>query len=249
MKTNEIRLVNLAELKIDDSYQRGLKKHHRKIAANLDTNAVGVIVVNERPDGTLWTIDGQQRTHALLKSGITEWTATVLHLPTVEEEAILFGRLNGTEGTAVKVTQREKFKSLVTAKDPMTMECIEMFKKHGLELRGNAKCIWPTVSNTGFVLGFTQVHGTAILDKAISILTQSWPMSDEAMSNQVVGAVCRLVGNYPDLNEAHAVKRFKAVPALKVQQQAKKIGHGLIGGAVEFLKELYNKKMIKNKLA
>lgn len=94
----EFHRVAVADLRIDDSYQRPMAKHGvdavRKIAANFRWERFVPIVVSRRTDGTLVVVDGQHRTHAAAFLGITHVPAWVVGL-TASEEAAAFSWING----------------------------------------------------------------------------------------------------------------------------------------------------------
>lgn len=253
---NNIELIDLSLVSFDRTYQRSLKEHHRKIARdqNFDTNAVGHPVLNRRPDKSLWGIDGQQRIGALKLRGHTHWPCRVLNLKTVEEEADLFGVLNGSEGTTVHVSQGDKFRALLAAKNDHALKCVEAVKAGGMLLvpkrypSMSADCDgWRHIDSTSFVMGFARVYGYEAVTRACRMISESWPQSWEARKYFVVGAVFRIVGEFPDLDDDRAIAKFKQVPALTVEQEAKKARSLKSSGGLQFLLSLYNKGK-RNKL-
>lgn len=114
----KIEVVELSQLNIDNSYQRPLKKHHRKIANEFNPSAAGILHVGRRADNTLWLIDGQQRRAAMEKVGITKWKALVIHSSGQVYEATIFKMLNGRD-TRAGLNPVELFRACVTAQDPI----------------------------------------------------------------------------------------------------------------------------------
>jgi len=246
------KIVNLSTLQVDATYQRGLKPHHKKIAKKFDRSAAGELVVNQRPDGSLWLIDGQQRTGAMKALGIKEWPARVLSLKTVECEAAVFGRINGTEGTTAKVGERDKFKAMVAAKDPDVLGAIAAVAAGGMTLTRTGHVKWPHVANTAAVLSFYRIHGGEALTRAIKLIVDSWPGDDDACRGTVIETIMSFAWRYPDADYARAAKLFAMVPVTRVIQEAGKGGGGGRGShlaGVAFLVGLYNKRLLdKNRL-
>ena len=90
----EMRVVKIADLKIDHLYQRDLiAAVVEKIARDYDIVTAGTIVVSERDSGELFIVDGQHRTAGALRAGETEILAQVLTGMSAEDEARL--RLQG----------------------------------------------------------------------------------------------------------------------------------------------------------
>jgi hypothetical protein len=256
--TNEnganVELIDLSLVSVDRTYQRSEKKHAKKIAKDdvFDTNAVGHPVINRRPDKSLWAIDGQQRIIALKLRNVSHWPCRVLHLKTVEQEAELFGRLNGSEKTQSGVSQRDKFRALVAAKNPHVLACIEAIKAGGLELvsqshRGNPDA-WREVDSAGFVMATATVHGMEIVTRAARIVSESWHGSNDATRYLVFGGVMRFVCDFPKADPDRAIARFRTVPAIRVEQEAKKAASFKASGAVPFLVNLYNKGLKSKRL-
>jgi hypothetical protein len=64
-----LRVVKLSDLSVDQSYQREVKSGHKSIVSDFNEEALGVPLVGQRSDGSLWIVDGLQRVTALKKLG------------------------------------------------------------------------------------------------------------------------------------------------------------------------------------
>ena len=246
------KIVHLDTLRVDDAYQRGLKPHHKRIAKKFDAFAAGELVINQRADGSLWLIDGQQRTGAMKILGIKQWPARVLALATVEEEAAVFGRINGTEGTVAKVGERDKFKAMLAAKDPDVLGAIAAVAAGGMTLTRTGHVKWPHVANTAAVVAFYRIHKAEALTRAITLLASAWPGDDDACRGSVIEVMLAFSSRCPDADYARAAKLFAMVPVTRVIQEAAKGGRGGRGShaaGCDFLVSLYNKRLLdKNRL-
>lgn len=113
----EFRYVDKDDLKIDGAYQRDLKEEARRIAKNWDENKVEVLTVNERPDGSLWLVNGHQRWGAaMMLEEVRLLPCHVVRLPGREEEAELFGALDANR---VRITPFERYRAALAAADEL----------------------------------------------------------------------------------------------------------------------------------
>lgn len=91
--TRDYAVLNVSDIKIDETYQRPLRDTHKKIAANFDPNRLGTIIVSnrgtkEKPD--YYVIDGQHRLEAFKILEHDKIPALVITGLTFEEEAKIF---------------------------------------------------------------------------------------------------------------------------------------------------------------
>src|SRR5262245_5144946 len=93
------RWVHADRLIVAPEYQRPRREVLiRKIKKEFDPDALVALVISKREDGTLVIMDGQQRWTALMEMGWGDQQvpAVVYEGLTVEEESLLFYRVNGT---------------------------------------------------------------------------------------------------------------------------------------------------------
>ena len=95
-----LRIVAVADLQVDPSYQRCVKPNHKKIARDFDPNALGVPLVGQREDHSLWIVDGQQRVEALKLLGKVNVRVEVFASKGPEHEAHVFTRCHAELGRA-----------------------------------------------------------------------------------------------------------------------------------------------------
>lgn len=240
---DSVQEVVLAELQIDHTYQRPLKKYHKKMAKNFRPDAVGFLHVNVRPDYTQWVVDGQQRWACLMLLGHKTWKAHITTLATVEEEARLYTILNGGQGTRVGVTERDLFRSLIIACDPIALATIAAVEAGGLKmLVVHPGRKWPYLGSSRLARRVVSAYGPELLRRICSILAQSWPGDDVAMDSYIFMGVSMFVQAFPDLKDSVIVKSFSRRPALYVLQQARsRLSYNNIAAGVrDVLIDLYN---------
>lgn len=126
-----LKVLDLDGLKADPSYQREVKPGHKKIIANFNENALGIPLVAEREDGTLWIVDGLQRITALRALNIKTVRAEVFASEGPEHEATVFKLVNMNRS---KLNPGEQFKALLTSQDATAWEVKETVESCGFKL-------------------------------------------------------------------------------------------------------------------
>lgn len=127
-----LRVVKLADLSVDQSYQREVKTGHKSIVSDFNEEALGVPLVGQRSDGSLWVVDGLQRVTALKKLGRTTVRAEVFASKGGEHEAEVFRLVNLNR---TKLTVQERFRALLASHDPMAWKVKEAVESCGYKLR------------------------------------------------------------------------------------------------------------------
>lgn len=133
VKKNALREVPLDKIQTDHSYQRALNPVAvRKIEKDYNPVALGVPLVGERTDGTLWIVDGQQRVGALRKMGRHKHLrCEVFASNGPEHEAEVF-RLVNKNRTAIKPI--DLFCAMLVAGDESCLEIKRITEDHGFKI-------------------------------------------------------------------------------------------------------------------
>jgi hypothetical protein len=241
---DSVQEVTLADLKVDHSYQRTLKAHHKKIAKNFDKKAAGFLHVNIRPDYTQWNVDGQQRAAAMILCGFKTWLAHIHTLATVAEEAELFNKLNGGYGTRVGVGEGDLFKALIVAKDPNTLATIAAVERAGLKFKPKSRVLaWPYLGCTKACRRICYNYGPEMLERICRIMAASWPQCDDAMDGYLFLGVSMFLQTFAVLKDDTIITSFKRKPALTILQMARSratSGNGIACEVRQALIETYN---------
>src|SRR5688572_29909905 len=109
-----LRTVDLDLLAVDSAYQRDVRHGHKKIIADFNDQALGIPLIGEREDSTLWIVDGLQRITALKALGKTKARVEVFASKGIEHEAEVFKLVNLNR---TKLKPVEEFKALLAAHD------------------------------------------------------------------------------------------------------------------------------------
>jgi hypothetical protein len=128
--------LSILDLRVDLSYQGALDMGRvTELALNWRPDLAGELVVNQRPVGTLYVIDGQHRkaAWAMLHEGPELATATlpclVLHLAGAEEEAELYHLLNSKR---VAKTYEQQFRARLRYREAYASRIVECVTGVGL---------------------------------------------------------------------------------------------------------------------
>lgn len=118
-----LQWIEIAELVVDDSYQRDLKpgnwKAIRRIAEAFRWSRFSPVFVAPVEGGKFAIIDGQHRTHAAAMCGFDRVPCQVVQM-TLEEQAASFAAVNGL---VTKVTLWQIYKAALAAKEKWAVDC------------------------------------------------------------------------------------------------------------------------------
>jgi hypothetical protein len=159
------RDLRVDQLLIDDAYQRGENEDEiRDIARDFNWAAFGEIAVAQDPNGKLYVIDGQQRTAAARRRGISTVPAMVHHL-NQEDAARAFLWANSRRKPVNAVG---KYKAELLARLPHAILVDQLLQEAGLHLKPNSNA-----SNTG-IRCISVLKKWAVANERI--LRKTWPL-------------------------------------------------------------------------
>jgi hypothetical protein len=194
----KIEKVLLSTLTVDNSYQRGIKPHARKIEKNFMPAAAGVLTVGRRSDGKLYIIDGLQRMTAMMKLGMEHWKCLMLESSGPQYEAQIFKILNGGR---VAVSAAQMFVTSLTAQDPIALAAKSAVEGAGMKLAiptsptmtGSRVLKYGEIACLGSLYRLTARFGEDVVQRALTLMMKTWPGQDEAMAELFFYGVVSLV--------------------------------------------------------
>ncbi|HGG04776.1 MAG TPA: hypothetical protein ENK28_04905 [Aliiroseovarius sp.] len=129
-----VAFVDVADLLIDDAYQRRIEvrgwKNVQRIAENFEWSKFSALMVSRRADGRFAIIDGQHRAHAAALLGLKQVPALIFEL-TPREEASAFSWINGS---VTAMTPNQVFKAALAAFEPWAVQCDAAVARAGCRL-------------------------------------------------------------------------------------------------------------------
>jgi hypothetical protein len=183
--------VKVDDLKIDPQAQRTLNERRAQgIADNLVPNAVGSIVVSERPNGDRFIVDGQHRKRAVELNGINEMVAEVHRGLDRKEEATLF-LIKNREST--KPNPLDTYQVGLTAGLPLYVDTEKVLKKHDLEMGSTSA---NSIGAVAGVLRITDKYGSDVLERALSVAESAWGRQGSTWDGMLLGGIGELLGRH-----------------------------------------------------
>jgi len=137
-----IRRVPLAELRVDDSYQRDFSETMvDEIANNWNPLSAELITVSDRGnrnggnvEGGLWIVNGQHRSKAAAKKTLNDIDARVIDLTQEEDPASLEAALRLQLNRSLKDRPLERFKAQLRAGDPESTAIVKIVESFSSEV-------------------------------------------------------------------------------------------------------------------
>lgn len=133
-------LISVGRLLIDTRVQRATNKARvNQMARDFQPEALGVITVSRRDDGTVWVIDGGHRVKTAAKVKGPDWLmdCKVHHELTLAQEARLFRLLNDNR----QVLPLDKFKARLEEGEKGALAIAERCQRHGVLIGSHLKAI------------------------------------------------------------------------------------------------------------
>src|SRR5262245_1395138 len=199
-----IRVIELDKLGVDPAYQRDVKKGHERIVANFKREALGILVVGEREDASLWIVDGQQRATALRKLRYKVAKCEVFRSSGVEHEAEVFRWINFGR---TKLNTYEQFRSLLAQGDKVAWAIKEAVEAEGfrLHLAGGGRSLHfrglkaKDLVCVGTLYRIAKPRGKGAgegseplvgpIRFALSMANQAWPEDRAGIGNAMIGGM------------------------------------------------------------
>lgn len=254
----QVENLPVAKLTVDGDVQRAVDKVRvDKIVKSYRADALGVIVVSRRDDGTCHVIDGQHRVAATVAAGYGDSEVACLVYEGLDrsDEAAMFRHLNNTR----QVTPVDKFRVRVVEGDDTAVTLNRILNRHGWRVAQskNAGCFAAVAALEGVFTGKLAGPGdtATICDTLISTITESWGHDADGARSEIVAGIGSVLLRYNT-----RVDRVKLVAEMA---QVKSGPRGLIGKAkglrdyrggrlsdalAEIVVELLNKQRRTNRL-
>lgn len=191
--SSSFKMVALLDLNIDPEAQRKLMPGWVKAhVPKFDVDQLGYIVINRRPNGKLYVVDGQHRVELMRAVG---WGDQSIHAEMFEglnqsQEAELFLARNDRRA----VSRYSKFRVAVTAGDPVATEIDRIVRAHGLVVSDQAQdghvvavdALEQVYRGAGIS---SEKDGAKALGKALDVVVQAWGKQPSAVNGKVIHAI------------------------------------------------------------
>jgi len=198
--THTVTQIQPSLLSVDPQVQRpedGVRV--ASIAGDFEPEALGVIHVSKRNDGTHHIIDGQHRIAALKVIGRADKPVTCVLWEGLSraEEAAMFRRLNNTR----QVQILDRFRVRIVEGDPIACELAGLLHAHGWSIRkSGARGSFFAVSALENVYRARDGGDRETCDSLIRIATAAWGHDSNALRAEVVSGMGALLRKHPRLD-------------------------------------------------
>lgn len=225
-RTRRIEDVPVAKMTVDPEVQRSVDRARvAKMVREFNPNALGVLTLSHRLDGSYHIIDGAHRVATVVATDHEDWSlpAEVWEGLTLAEEAAMFRHRNNTR----QVSPIDKFRVRVVEGDTAAVELDEILIKYGW------KVAWGTAdASFAAVSAFESVYrskfrgpGTTrdVCETVIRVITETWGHDSAGVRAELISGIGNLLLRYPTL-----VDLVKLTKALAVYPSGPR---GLVGKA------------------
>lgn len=270
MSKSKRETVKLDELVVDETVQRSLNTHRvNALVDDFHPEALSVITVSRRDDGTLHVVDGQHRVYATRSynarkadSPITTMEATVYTGLALEDEALLFRVLNNTK----RVGNYDRFKVRLVEGDLAAVSLDKALKTYGWHVSPNKL----RDGRGGFqaVAALEWVYRGAdlteppepgkpghvdVVRSLLNIITTAWGHDVDAVREDIVKGLGKFLVRYGDrIDLAKLVQELSKTTPLRLHvdgQQLRGIRSMTAADSIaDILTRLYNKKRTVHRL-
>jgi hypothetical protein len=237
LPSGTFRIIKIADLKVDRSYQRDLdEKRVDAMAAAFDKDLMGVPVVTLR-GGDVYVIDGQHRRALAERMGVKEILCRIVVCKTVADEAQLFLDLNGL---VKAVGAFAKFNARLTAREPIAIAITNVVHNAGLRLSP-----YKVDHAVTAVQCLEYVHTRySNLGRVLHILTMWLDGDPSAYDGTIVKDVGAFLHEHEKANDARLVNALRDVSARELKRKTKAAKADLGGtrseAAMRALRAIYN---------
>lgn len=249
VKKSALRVIKLADIQFDESYQRSVKPKHKRIIADFKEEALGIPLVAEREDGSLWGVDGQQRITALKKMSKETVRAEVFHSKGPEHEAEVYCLVNIQR---TKPTACEEFRGLLTAQNKDAWEIKDAVEKEGFIIasgrsgyRPNSN--WKQISGINALRSIHKNQGVEAITFVLTVAKECWPEDKMAVNSRMMMGLARWWISLDAIDMERLIPRFRKTTPHKILYAANQqnvVGE-MIQPVVNILDKLYNSRLRK----
>lgn len=198
--------VPVRSLFSDPRYQRPLDQRRvDRMAAEFNPDALGVIYVSDRGNGTMAVMDGFHRVAVMRQLGWDDqkMPAFVFTGLTIKEEAEIFTTMNKERRLPSRINL---FNAEVTAGQPNAVALNEVLVQCGVQVVAGPG---PRhLQAVGAVQKVIEIAGADIVRRTIKTLTEAWPQHDDALSGPMISGLALLIYAEGALDDKAMAKRL-----------------------------------------
>jgi len=200
VKFAEYKLVKINELMVDYIFQRSMHtKNVKEMSKDFEPMIYGALTVCVREENLYSVLDGSHRFELAKIVGIEEVPCLVLPSMSIQSEARLFNKLNGT---SIQVTPLEHYKADLIGDDQESIEISKIVKKNGFIVGKQSLASGQTrniISAIATIRWIYRKYGAKTLDKTLYIIYGAWDNNKESVSVEFLKGVAKFAHRHYDL--------------------------------------------------
>jgi hypothetical protein len=245
---NAIRVLPIDKINFDPAYQRPVVRGHKAIITGFDKEALGTPLVGERPDGTLWGVDGQQRITALVKMGRTQVRCEVFKSEGPEHEARIFRIVNVAR---TRLTPLQVFHASITARNAESLAIKALCEEYGFHIPryNSSPANTPPESLAAYVRAVDALQSVyrtkkeAGLRFVLDLLRDAWPDDPYRTRGVIFQALAQFWANRKaNVDRQRLVDRLNTTTAHKLIYSAGLGVGSAVANVVVLLERIYNRR-------
>ena len=201
---------------------------------HFDPARLGVLVVNERPDGTYAVLDGQHRLCALRKLNAESVNCIVLTGLTVQQEADYFRRQNENK-QSLRVA--DLFNASLWAEDERSVKIKQVMEKYGFRVGRSGKGM--AVRAIAALERIVDMYGIDNLERVLLCIKSTWPGDTVVLQRELLAALSEFWHRFGDTVPVEQfASRMRTKLPLEILVEAKTRTSGKIGANTAFNKTI-----------
>lgn len=254
---SKIEEVELNKLQVDDSYQRDVSENLVDFfAENWDTVASELLLISDRGPrpkdgnitGGLFLVNGQHRTKAAMKRGLTTLSARVIDLRKEADPAAIEADFRLKTNKRLPDGALERFRAQVRAGDPESLAIVRLLARFGTEINKTPN---PEVgvNCVSTVESLYRLDDGAILTETLEVIRDTWRSVDGKRSKAALlkGLAWFIEKHAEKSDRTRLVNKLQTMGSAVIEARARTIQATLGGSAwVNFYKaivDIYNEQL------
>lgn len=239
------RDVNLAYIRIDESYQRDVQKRCEVIYNDLKEPLIGSVLIGERSDGSLWLVDGRQRVTALKKLKKKSVHASIFKSNGPQHEAEMF---IATNQQRTKVSSYDSYRARLVARDEAAIQVDTVVRELGFTIAKSRDNKRPGPSKVltcpGALLYVVDRTSASLLRWILSFIKRRWPGDPEALRDRMITGLLRFrLLIVKPIDDDRLYNRLEGRDPVRIYREAAKIscdgGEPVAAAVTMIIKRLY----------
>lgn len=219
--TGHLRLVPVADIKIDSHYQRDLNQEWVNASKPWDPKQGGTIILSTRAGGP-YCIDGQGRVAIARESGVATVSSFLIDGLTQAEEAALFVRLNVSRRS---LKSWDLFKGELAAGMDEAIALVRITTACGYRVERQTTGVTHIVAIDALRRAY-RLSGAEGLTRVLSILRAQWFGEEKSTSGQIIFGMALFLessAKHPRFDEARVAKVTTMYSPTRVLREAQAV--------------------------